>query len=414
MAFTPSARSRRLSNRGERVDVLGFLGIEDRHPVLEDSTFLVRGRGPVPLPVNITPAQALQGGFDSALVKIQGRLVQTALTPDQRVLVLKQGTKIFTAVSKTKSPAGELESLREGTLLEVTGICVVDTDASGNPTSFKIRFDTPQDVVVLQMPSWWTVGRALALGGILGVAILAALAWVATLRRRTQAQTGLIRATLDSTAEGILVLNGAGKIVIYNAKFAELLGLPNANLLSGDDRQLLDLVLPQLKDPEAFLRTVRGLEDGSEAQRDDLVELKDGRVLRTAFGSPTSVGEKHWQGLGIPRHYRAAASGEGITGERRTLSPPVPAQLAGVYRATLAGQILDCNEACARIFGFSSTRVNCSGKTPKTSIRPPLTRSAFITRLQEHGSLSNFEHCLKRKGRQRRLGAGKRHACPGR
>ncbi|MGO8814364.1 MAG: response regulator [Terriglobia bacterium] len=381
---------------GDRVDVLGFLGIRDRHPVLDDATFQVVGRGPVPTPATITAAQALDGGFDSALVKIEGTLVQSALTPDERVLVLRQGTNIFTAVSKTTLNGGELTSLRDGTLLDVTGICVVDYNVGGDPTAFKIRFDAPNDLVVLRKPTWWTVRRALALGGLLGVAILVVLAWVVTLQRRVQAQTGLVGATLDSTAEGILVLDGTGKIVIYNAKFAELLRLPKSNLVAKGDRELLDLVLPLLKDPDDFLKKLRSLDGNSEVQRDDVVEFKDGRIFERHSEPHRAWGRNIGRVWGLRDITERQRAEEALQESEERYRLLFQRNLAGVYRSNLAGQILDCNEACARIFGYPDPS-ELLRQNAVESYASPTARSAFISALQDCGSLSNFEHCLKRK-----------------
>jgi len=178
---------------GDRVDVLGFLGVVDRHPVLEDSIFQVTSTGRVPDPVSISAAQALQGQFDSELVKMQGLLGQIARTPNETVLVLRQGTIMFTAVSKTGDPSDGLESLREGALVQVTGVCVVDSDWSGAPRSFMLRFHAPDGVVVLRRPPWLTRERALEALGITMLVVLAAAAWALILRRRVKRQTNIIR-----------------------------------------------------------------------------------------------------------------------------------------------------------------------------------------------------------------------------
>jgi len=187
-------------NPGDRVEVLGFLGVVDRRPVLEDSVFEVTGRGRAPDPVTISAAQALQGQFDSKLVKMQGVLGQIARTPNDTVLVLRQGTTMFTAVSKTLAPSAELESLGEGTLLQVTGVCVVESDWSGAPKSFMIRFHAPDGVVVLRRPPWLTLERALEALGIAMLIVVAAAAWVLVLKRRVNRQTNVIRQRYERQA----------------------------------------------------------------------------------------------------------------------------------------------------------------------------------------------------------------------
>jgi PAS domain S-box-containing protein len=174
--------------------------VVDRHPVLEDSIFQVTSTGPAPDPVTISAAQALQGQFDSELVRMQGLLGQIALTPNETVLVLRQGTTMFTAVSKNMVPSAELESLREGALLQVTGVCVVDSDWSGAPKSFMIRFHAPDGVVVLRRPPWLTVERALEALGITMLVVVAAAAWVLVLKRRVKRQTNIIRQRFERQA----------------------------------------------------------------------------------------------------------------------------------------------------------------------------------------------------------------------
>ena len=70
--------------------------------------------------------------------------------------------------------------------------------------------------------------------------------------------------------------------------------------------------------------------------------------------------------------------------------------LAGVLRTSLDGRILDCNEACARIFGFSSREEMMA--THMTERYPsPGDRESFLARLQESQIMANYEHRLRRK-----------------
>jgi PAS domain S-box-containing protein len=70
--------------------------------------------------------------------------------------------------------------------------------------------------------------------------------------------------------------------------------------------------------------------------------------------------------------------------------------LAGVYRTTLEGAILDCNDAMARMFGYASPEDLLSRRASDLYFTPD-ERATFLGRLRESGSVTNFERCLRRK-----------------
>ena len=70
--------------------------------------------------------------------------------------------------------------------------------------------------------------------------------------------------------------------------------------------------------------------------------------------------------------------------------------LAGVFRSTLDGQILDCNESFARTFGYDSPQEVLSRPARNFYLQPG-DRQDFLTRLSEQRSLTNFEMCARRR-----------------
>ena len=88
----------------------------------------------------------------------------------------------------------------------------------------------------------------------------------------------LLNATFDSTADGILVVDLAGRIVSFNRQFAELWRIPDSILEAKDDAQTIAFVLEQLVDPPGFLSKVRELYARPDAASFDVLTFKDGRI----------------------------------------------------------------------------------------------------------------------------------------
>lgn len=104
-----------------------------------------------------------------------------------------------------------------------------------------------------------------------------------TLDKRAETQLAaslsVLEATLESTVDGILVVDQKGKITNTNSRFAQMWQIPKEIMASGDDRQALGCVMEQLKNPESFMKTVRELYDKLESESFDVLEFKDGRVF---------------------------------------------------------------------------------------------------------------------------------------
>ena len=89
----------------------------------------------------------------------------------------------------------------------------------------------------------------------------------------------LLQATIESTADGILAVDGQGKIVTFNRKFAQMWQVPDFLLDLRDNNQILGFGINQLKYPEIFLNRAKELSDRPAAESFDILEFKDGRML---------------------------------------------------------------------------------------------------------------------------------------
>ncbi|PWB71244.1 hypothetical protein C3F09_08070 [candidate division GN15 bacterium] len=106
-----------------------------------------------------------------------------------------------------------------------------------------------------------------------------------------QRSLSLLRATLESTADGILVVDRQGGIAGYNRKFLELWRIPITLAERKDDANLIAFVLDQLKDPDGFVRKVTDLYASPLAESYDHLEFKDGRHFER-YSIPQRAGDE--------------------------------------------------------------------------------------------------------------------------
>ncbi|MBI5380475.1 MAG: PAS domain S-box protein [Opitutae bacterium] len=94
-----------------------------------------------------------------------------------------------------------------------------------------------------------------------------------------QSSYSLRQATLESTADGLLVVDRHGQITDFNERFVQLWNIPRHLLDAKDDKAVIQHVVGQLRAPEAFLDRIQELYMRPEANSSDLLEFTDGRVF---------------------------------------------------------------------------------------------------------------------------------------
>ncbi|MDB5799158.1 MAG: Hybrid sensor histidine kinase/response regulator [Rhodocyclales bacterium] len=100
-----------------------------------------------------------------------------------------------------------------------------------------------------------------------------------------------LRATLEATADGILVLDRNGFIANMNRRFAELWQLPAELLLRHDDKRLFAFIAAQLKAPLSEQQSLAMLSSADEGESFDTLHLNDERVFECK-SRPAKHGEQ--------------------------------------------------------------------------------------------------------------------------
>jgi diguanylate cyclase (GGDEF)-like protein len=95
---------------------------------------------------------------------------------------------------------------------------MVEVYLNKTPRSVQILLRSPEDVVVVQRPGWWTATHALVALGVLVAVVVAAFSWIEMLRRRVRTQTEALKKAREERA-AITDLARAMQEVAMDRKF---------------------------------------------------------------------------------------------------------------------------------------------------------------------------------------------------
>ena len=109
--------------------------------------------------------------------------------------------------------------------------------------------------------------------------------------RELRAALSLLTATLESTADGILVVSAEGRVAGVNERFGQMWGIPGELLASHDDDRVMAFVIDQLADAPAFVAKVQELYEHPTAESNDVLHFRDGRVFER-YSRPQRVGDE--------------------------------------------------------------------------------------------------------------------------
>jgi diguanylate cyclase (GGDEF)-like protein/PAS domain S-box-containing protein len=89
----------------------------------------------------------------------------------------------------------------------------------------------------------------------------------------------LLKTEMEASPDAILVIDMNRRILLNNARFAEMWRVPQALLDAGDDDALLDHVAAFFETPEAFRRGVHHIMNNPDEDSETEVQTLDGRVI---------------------------------------------------------------------------------------------------------------------------------------
>jgi PAS domain S-box-containing protein len=181
----------------------------------------------------------------------------------------------------------------------------------------------------------------------------------------------MLNATLESTADGIVAVDLSGKIVSYNTRFAACWQFPTEMLARRDAAEMRAHTAGQVKDSAQFLQCIEQ-QAGTEAERFDVIELKDGRIFER-YIFPQRI-ERVCVGTVINwRDVTAREWAENALRESEARKNAIlESSLDCIVTINHEGKILEFNPAAEKVFGHA--RAEVLGRELAQIIIPPSLR----------------------------------------
>ena len=201
----------------------------------------------------------------------------------------------------------------------------------------------------------------------------------------------LLRATIESSPSGMLVVDLQGKVTTFNNQFLEMWRIPAKIVTQDNDEVLLKVVLDQLTEPEAFLRRVRELYQQPEAESYETLQFKDGRIFERV-SRPQRLGEKV---IGRVWSFRDVTERERAEVSIRLQSIALEAAANAILITDPNGNIEWANAAFRKNTGYTSAEY--LGKNPRELIKSGEQSKEFFAGMWKtimagkvwHGELTN-------------------------
>ena len=131
--------------------------------------------------------------------------------------------------------------------------------------------------------------------GAMILLVVAGMLFIVRIRKQSDLRkaksSSLLRAALESTADGILVVDTKRHITAFNQRFVDIWHMPPEVMAGGKGEEVLKCALDRVISPDEYLTKVKDLYNRPEATSIDTVRLKDGTDIER-YSAPQRLGNR--------------------------------------------------------------------------------------------------------------------------
>ncbi len=167
-------------------------------------------------------------------------------------------------------------------------------------------------------------------------------------------KNSLLEATLQATAEGILVVSGSGRITSYNRQLVELWRIPPDLLARGDALVLGEYLLRHAQPPPAC--GAQQFNDTSKAETFDVLKFTNGKIIERSSRPQLVSGQvsgRVWSFRDVTAAHRAADAVRESEFKFKTIFDSANDAIMIFSR----GVFQDCNRTAEKMFGCAREQI---------------------------------------------------------
>lgn len=208
----------------------------------------------------------------------------------------------------------------------------------------------------------------------------------------------LLRTQLESSVDGILIVDEYDKIVSYNQKFIEFARIPKSILESGADIPVRQYVAEQTVDPREFLNKVRYLNEFREEISQDELQFKDGRTYERYSAPMFDPDKKYYGRVWYFHDITDRKLSEKAIRESELKYRNIFENVQDIYyETTYDGIVIDISPSIETFSKGQYSRADLIGKSMFNFYSDPVERELLLSGLKEKGSITDFEVMLKNR-----------------
>ncbi len=192
-----------------------------------------------------------------------------------------------------------------------------------------------------------------------------------------------LRATLESTADGILVTDFDGAIRSYNQRFAELWALPQELMTERDDAAIYAWMAKNVADAEQYAARLAAISDMPLLETNDILRLRSGLILERVTLPQYARGRP----IGRVSSYRDITRQLANDAQLKLASTVFEASLDAIFVTDADFNLIAANPGCARLSEY--THEELIGK-PATDLLTGSNPEKFLAEIKAALSDAGF------------------------